>query len=138
MRDRWSGYILTWDRLYAGRAASGSDDKTARFWDVVSGRQEAVLRGHETVVRAVCFDGAWVISGDDAGCVQVWSAERHEVETVWHARSRCVMVLQVPAGWGLGRGRRAGGGGGGWCMMLPLLLGRDVTTGVSKTWLYTV
>ncbi|XP_037094914.1 F-box/WD repeat-containing protein 7-like [Pollicipes pollicipes] len=100
LRHRLTGHDgIVWSvALHGARAASCSDDKTARLWDVVAGTQKAVLRGHETVVRVVCFDGRRLVSGDDAGCVRVWNAETRADEHVWQARSRYIMVLQYGFG----------------------------------------
>ena len=35
--------------------ATGSDDKTARLWEVASGKEIATLRGHEFRVYFVAF-----------------------------------------------------------------------------------
>ena len=47
------------------RVASGSDDKTARLWDVASGSCEAVLEGLSRQVTSVAFipDGKRAASG---------------------------------------------------------------------------
>jgi WD40 repeat protein len=44
--------------------ASGSDDETARVWDVASGKEVAVFKGHTSPVRAIAFspDGKTVAS----------------------------------------------------------------------------
>ena len=45
--------------------ATGSDDKTARLWEVASGKEIATLRGHESGVYFVAFspDGRTLATG---------------------------------------------------------------------------
>jgi WD40 repeat protein len=48
------------------RIVSGSDDKTIRVWDAVTGQQVGeALRGHQSSVRSVAFspDGTRIVSG---------------------------------------------------------------------------
>ena len=57
------------------RLASGSDDKTVKLWDVVTGRELRTLTGHSDIVGSVIFspDGRWLASGSvdgqAVGCV---------------------------------------------------------------------
>ena len=54
------------------RLAAACWDRTVRIWDPVTGREQAVLRGHEGPVECVAFspDGRWLASGgqDQARC----------------------------------------------------------------------
>lgn len=65
--------------------ASGSDDATARLWDVASGEELHTLSGHEDYVNAVAFspDGAILASGGYDGVVNLWStADGTLIETL--------------------------------------------------------
>ena len=57
--------------------ASGSDDETVRLWEVDSGQEKAILRGHTDRVFAVSFspDGTTVASGSADGTVRLWEVD---------------------------------------------------------------
>jgi WD40 repeat protein len=52
---------------------SGSEDKTVRVWDAVSGAELRVIRGHEHVVESVAIspDGRRIVSGSGDKTVRV-------------------------------------------------------------------
>ncbi|GCA63735.1 hypothetical protein KIPB_011637, partial [Kipferlia bialata] len=54
--------------------ASGSGDHTARLWDLVSGREGAVLRGHTGRIRTCCFGltDAVLATGSSDRTVRLW------------------------------------------------------------------
>jgi WD domain, G-beta repeat len=57
--------------------ATGSDDKTARLWDLSAKDPTAnpvVLRGHDGVVNAMAIspDNRWVVTGSDDKTVRLW------------------------------------------------------------------
>jgi len=56
------------------RIASGSDDGTVRIWDVETGRQLTILRGHQGTVLNVRFveGGRTLISCDTSGRIMRW------------------------------------------------------------------
>ena len=53
---------------------TGSGDKTARLWEVASGLEIAVLRGHEDAVLSVAFspDGHTVVTGSGDRTARLW------------------------------------------------------------------
>ena len=54
--------------------ASGSNDKTVRIWDVMSGECVHVLNGHSSYVFSVCYspDGKTLASGSRDQTVRIW------------------------------------------------------------------
>ena len=54
------------------RLVSGSRDRRLILWDLTTGSRIRNFDGHETIVNDVKFDGAKIVSGDEAGCVKVW------------------------------------------------------------------
>ena len=56
---------------------SGSWDKTVRIWEVQSGRERVVLRGHEDAVYSVALspDGTRALSGSGDKTVRLWDAQ---------------------------------------------------------------
>ena len=56
------------------RVASGSDDKTAKLWNVNTGECVRTLEGHSDWVRSVSFspDGTRVASGSFDTTVRIW------------------------------------------------------------------
>jgi WD40 repeat protein/serine/threonine protein kinase len=64
--------------------ASGSDDETARLWDLSSGGCSAELKGHSATITAVAFspDDSLLATASLDGTVMVWDvASREHVKT---------------------------------------------------------
>ena len=76
---------------------TASADRTARLWDAATGRQLAVLHGHEDHVRWVAFssDGAKVVTASSDNTARLWDAASGEelavlleVTRIWSRRRR--------------------------------------------------
>ena len=67
--------VLDWSPDGA-RIASGSQDKTVRIWDALTGSHPFTYRGHTDTVTAVSWspDGVHIASGGDDQTVQIWNA----------------------------------------------------------------
>lgn len=68
--------------------ATGSDDRTVRLWDVLTGQELHVLVGHEDLIRGLAFapDGRTLTSVSWDGAVKVWDARsgRERTSFEWH------------------------------------------------------
>jgi len=90
-------------------AASGSDDKTVKIWDLEIGECRATLKGHEDEVNSVALtpDGRRVLSGSSDKSVRVWDANSGQQLAELNAHTnqvRSVVALQdnaraLSAGW---------------------------------------
>ena len=77
------------------RVVTAPDDKTARLWDAATGKEIAVLRGHDDTVRSAAFspDGTRVVTASDDKTARLWDAAtgkeivalRGHDNTVWSA-----------------------------------------------------
>jgi len=58
------------------RIVTGSQDKTSKVWDVVTGNELATLRGHAGFVMAVSFspDGTRIVTGSLDSTAKLWDA----------------------------------------------------------------
>ena len=67
------GSIVNFSRD-AARVVSGSDNNTVKVWDMISGKQLRVFKGHTRMVTSVNFsaDGTRVASGSKDHTVRVW------------------------------------------------------------------
>jgi hypothetical protein len=56
------------------RVVTASDDKTVRVWDAESGKQIAVLRGHDYLLSSAAFsgDGTWVVTASNDNTARIW------------------------------------------------------------------
>jgi WD40 repeat protein len=96
---------------------TGSDDSTARVWDLSGATPAAtVLEGHRGHVRSVAFspDGKRVVTGSDDKTARVWDIPPAEelIPLAREALTRCLTIAQrdelglpVPPGAGQDRQR---------------------------------
>ena len=60
------------------RIVSGSDDKSVRVWDALTGQELNVLKGHTDWVNSVAFSSDERRSSDN-NSLQVWDMESHYI-----------------------------------------------------------
>jgi len=60
--------------------ATGSMDKTAKLWEVATGRELRTLRSHAGWVTSVAFspDGRWLVTGSRDNTAKLWDATTGE------------------------------------------------------------
>jgi WD40 repeat protein len=58
------------------RIVTASNDKTARIWDTASGKETAVLRGHDGTVSSAAFsrDGSRIVTASEDKTARIWDA----------------------------------------------------------------
>ncbi|KZP01979.1 WD40 repeat-like protein, partial [Athelia psychrophila] len=72
--DRVASVAFSLDGM---KIVSGSDDKTVRVWDALTGQELLPpLQGHDEYVTSVAFspDGLKIVSGSDDNTIRVWDA----------------------------------------------------------------
>src|SRR5262249_48929121 len=85
------------------RIVTGSQDRTARIWDAVTGQELLILKGHTGPVGsvAVTSDGRRVITGSVDGTVRIWEAAAQERIARWDRQeqeaARRLATWQRPA-----------------------------------------
>ncbi|VAX41400.1 High-affnity carbon uptake protein Hat/HatR, partial [hydrothermal vent metagenome] len=64
--------------------ASGAKDKTVRLWDIATGKQKAVLKGHTNGVKSVAYspDGKTIVSGARDNTVRLWDVATGKQKTI--------------------------------------------------------
>lgn len=82
-------------------AASGSEDKTVKLWDLETGECRATLEGHTSDVNSIVFtwDGKRILSASDDKTVCVWDAESgHRLTTCEGHTDEVWSVVALPDG----------------------------------------
>jgi WD40 repeat protein len=72
--------------------ATASEDRTIRLWEVVSGIERTVLRGHEDPVRSCSFspDGLLLVSGSWDRTIRLWEVASGRLRAVLRGHEDCV------------------------------------------------
>ncbi|KAG1654637.1 hypothetical protein FOA52_009193 [Chlamydomonas sp. UWO 241] len=89
--------------------ATGSDDSTARLWDVATGKERAVLTGHSESVNTLAFspDGKTLATGSSDHTARLWDVATGKERAVLTGHSYSVMPLAFsPDGKTLATGSR--------------------------------
>jgi hypothetical protein len=77
------------------RLATGSNDHTARLWDLNSGQTVAIFRGHSDRVQSVAFspDGRWLATGSDDATARLWDLDSGQTVATIQGHSRVVQSV---------------------------------------------
>jgi len=75
------------------RALTGSPDGTKRLWDLETGREARVLKGHSGAVWSVAFsrDGRRALSGSTDKTIRLWDLETGQEVRVFKGHSDSVL-----------------------------------------------
>ena len=76
-------------------AASGSDDKTVKIWDLESGECWATLEGHTDNVNSVAItaDGKRILSGSWDNTIRIWDVAERKAIASWEASGYFVLSV---------------------------------------------
>jgi WD40 repeat protein len=76
---------------------TGSNDFTARIWDVATGQTRATLTGHEAQITAVAIapDGTWLATVSNDNTARIWDAATGQTRAVIGGRGVRVGMLAV-------------------------------------------
>ena len=79
---------------------SASDDGTLRLWDVQTGTERLILRGHINWVRgcAVSPAGDWIVSASDDGTLKLWDVQTGACLVTLHVDGRLSSCAFLPDG----------------------------------------
>jgi WD40 repeat protein/RNase P subunit RPR2 len=79
-------------------AASGSNDKTVKIWDLETGQCRATLEGHTKLVPSVAItpDGKRILSGSFDKSVRVWDAVEFEHQTTLKLYGLALSIRPLP------------------------------------------
>jgi WD40 repeat protein/serine/threonine protein kinase len=84
------------------RIVTGSFDRTAKVWDIASGKVLLTLEGHWDVITSVAFspDGQRIVTGSEDGTPRVWDAMsgKHLLSLIEHS-DRIKAVAFSPDGY---------------------------------------
>src|SRR5262249_52384231 len=90
------------------RIASGSEDRTVKIWDALTGQEKLTLRGQTGEIRGVAWspDGKRILSGSESAkpvwpavsTMKVWNAETGQELLAFHRPERFSSVAWGPAG----------------------------------------
>ncbi|KAI9782132.1 MAG: hypothetical protein M1839_005479 [Geoglossum umbratile] len=71
------------------KLVSGSDDRTIRVWNVVTGQAEQTLKGHSGWVTRVIFspDGSKLVSASNDSTIRIWNVTSGHVEQILESHS---------------------------------------------------
>lgn len=72
---------------------TGSYDRTARVWNLATGEEVRVMRGHERAIRCLQFDQMFLFTGSMDGIVKVWNWRAGECIRTFECHTDSVITL---------------------------------------------
>ena len=83
-----------------GQVVTGSDNGTARIWDVRSGRVLHTLRGHKGPVTSAAFspDGRFVVTAGSDGTARIWDAANGAAHAILRGHTEPVYAAAFNSG----------------------------------------
>ena len=83
------------------RLATGSDDSTAKVWDIASGQDQLTVETHRGAVNSVCWswDGKRLATGSEDSTAKVCDAANGQELCTLKGHTRQVVSVCLVAGW---------------------------------------
>lgn len=76
---------------------TGSNDFTLKVWDIKTGNEKSVMKGHTSAITSVAFCMGCIISGAVDGSVKVWTQKGIEITTMYcHSQRINACFLSIP------------------------------------------